>query len=140
VIGARDVEGRERLLRYVARPMVAGERVSELADGRIAWRRSIPGGRGETHRIHGAQGGERDEKSVGAKSSGRIDWATLMHRMWGWDVLACPMMRRADALHRRHQGARRDRAHPAHIPFEVTDPSRRPRNPRTSCRRLCTPW
>ena len=51
VIAARDVEGRERLLRYVARPMVAGERVSELADGRIAWRLKIPGGRGETHRI-----------------------------------------------------------------------------------------
>ena len=90
MIGARDVEGRERLLRYVARPMVAGERVSELADGRIAWRRSIPGGRGETHRINGAQGRERDEKPVGAKSSGRIDWATLMQRVWGWDVLACP--------------------------------------------------
>ena len=90
MIGARDVEGRERLLRCVARPMVASERVSELADGRIAWRRSIPGGRGETHRINGAQGCERDEKPVGAKSSGRIDWATLMQRVWGWDVLACP--------------------------------------------------
>ena len=156
----------EALPRYVARPMVVGERVSELADGRVAWRRSVPGGRGETHRImepmefmarlaalvppprrpllryHGvfaphspwrsvvvpsqsmvpracegtaaeaaettsatrerdaaaganddvwvAEGGERDEKPVGAKSSGRIDWATLMHRVWGWDVLACP--------------------------------------------------
>ncbi|MFO0610915.1 MAG: hypothetical protein U0324_47570, partial [Polyangiales bacterium] len=23
-------------------------------------------------------------------TAGRIDWATLMHRVWGWDVLACP--------------------------------------------------
>jgi hypothetical protein len=51
VIAARDVEGRERLLRDVARPMVVGEWVSELADGRIAWRLKIPGGSGETHRI-----------------------------------------------------------------------------------------
>ncbi len=33
MIAARNVEDRERLLRYVARPMVVGERVSELADG-----------------------------------------------------------------------------------------------------------
>ncbi|MFM7617628.1 MAG: transposase [Actinomycetes bacterium] len=166
VIGARDIEGRERLLRYVARPMVVGERVSELADGRIAWRLKVPGGRGETHRImepmefmarlaalvppprrplvryHGVfaphspwravvvpapsmvpracegaaagdteptnatrgsdaatganddvwttEGAEGDEKPASAKSSGRIDWATLMHRVWGWDVLKCP--------------------------------------------------
>ncbi|MFO0647286.1 MAG: transposase [Polyangiales bacterium] len=37
VLGARDLEGRER--------------VSELADGRIAWRLKVSGGRGETHRI-----------------------------------------------------------------------------------------
>ena len=24
------------------------------------------------------------------KLLGRIDWATLIHRVWGWDVLACP--------------------------------------------------
>ena len=105
MIGARDVEGRERLLRYVARTMVAGERVSELADGRIASRLKVPGGRGETHRNTEHRGGERDEKSVGAKSSGRIDRATLTERVWGRDVLACPMMRRADEVHRRHQGA-----------------------------------
>ena len=23
-------------------------------------------------------------------TAGRIDWATLMHPVWGWDVLACP--------------------------------------------------
>jgi hypothetical protein len=51
MIAARDVEGRERLLRYVARPMVVGERMRELADGRIAWRLKVPCGRGETHRI-----------------------------------------------------------------------------------------
>jgi hypothetical protein len=51
VIGARDAEGRERLLRYVARPAVALDRVSELPDGRVAWRLKQPGRRGETHRI-----------------------------------------------------------------------------------------
>ena len=51
VIGAKDAAGRERLLRYVARPAVALDRVSELPDGRIAWRLKQPGGRGETHRI-----------------------------------------------------------------------------------------
>ena len=24
------------------------------------------------------------------RTAGRIDWATLMHRVWGWNVLACP--------------------------------------------------
>ena len=24
------------------------------------------------------------------KRAGRIDWATLLHRVWGWDVLGCP--------------------------------------------------
>jgi len=51
VLGAKDAAGRERLLRYVARPAVALDRVSELPDGRIAWRLKQPGGRGETHRI-----------------------------------------------------------------------------------------
>ncbi len=27
---------------------------------------------------------------VRAKGADRIDWATLMHRVWGWDVLKCP--------------------------------------------------
>jgi len=166
MIAAHDVEGRERLLRYVARPIVVGERVSELADGRIAWRLKIPGGRGETHRImepmefmarlaarlppprrpllryHGvfaphspwrsvvvpsqamvpracegtaaeaaettrttresdaeaganddvwlAERGALDDKPARERSASRIDWATLMHRVWGWDVLACP--------------------------------------------------
>lgn len=51
VIGAQDVVGRERLLRYVARPAVAKERVTELPDGRVAYRLKLPGGRGETHRV-----------------------------------------------------------------------------------------
>ena len=46
-----DGAGRERLLRYTARPAVALDRVSELSDGRIAWRPKQPGGRGETHRF-----------------------------------------------------------------------------------------
>jgi len=51
VIGAKDGAGRERLLRYTARPAVALDRVSELPDGRVAWRLKQPGGRGEPHRI-----------------------------------------------------------------------------------------
>jgi Putative transposase len=51
VIGATDHEGRERMLRYVARPRVASGRVSELADGRVAWLLKAPGGREQTHRI-----------------------------------------------------------------------------------------
>ena len=69
-----------RLLRNMPWLMVVGERVSELADGRVAFRWSIPGGRGETHRII--------------------------------EPLEFVAMRPADALHRRHQGARRARAHP----------------------------
>lgn len=51
VIGAKDREGRERLLRYVARPAMVNERVTELPDGRVASRLKPPGGGGETHRI-----------------------------------------------------------------------------------------
>ena len=170
VIGATDHEGRERLLRYVARPTVASGRVSELADRRVAWLLKVPGGRGETHRImepmefmarlaapvpprrfplvgyHGVfapnspwriavvpppSGKDRRGACAGATASvggvgsvpqkgappaeagrttddpwmemapaaeaapgdqraGRMDWATLLHRVWGWDVLACP--------------------------------------------------
>ena len=172
-LGATDVEGRERLLRYVARPAVALERVSELPDGRIAYRVkwSKADGRGETHRLmtpmefmarlaalvppprhplvryHGvfapnspwramivpgprrrepvcdapgvqregevredagrvgaAGGGDVDIGSAGAvevptteptvegrgATGTRIDWATLLHRVWGVDVLSCP--------------------------------------------------
>ncbi len=31
-----------------------------------------------------------DGPPVRTRLLGRIDWATLMHRVWGWDVLACP--------------------------------------------------
>ncbi len=51
VIGAKDRDGLERLLRYMARPAVVLERVSELDDGRVAWKLKMPGSRGETHRI-----------------------------------------------------------------------------------------
>lgn len=44
VIGATDHEGRERLLRHLARPTVASGRVSELADGRFACRLTVPAG------------------------------------------------------------------------------------------------
>ena len=170
VIGARDVVGRERLLRYVARPAVVNERVSELPDGRVAYRLKQSGGRGETHRVmeplefmarlaalvppprhplvryHGvfapnspwrgavvpaappaAQGcpasGEPPRRASGEgppqavplgtaqrrpdggdvfsvadgvvlakrpRPTTRIDWATLLHRVWGVDALKCP--------------------------------------------------
>jgi hypothetical protein len=57
------------LLRYVARPMVVGERVSELADGRIAWRLKVPGGRSETHRINGADGVHGASRGAGAAAA-----------------------------------------------------------------------
>lgn len=28
--------------------------------------------------------------SAAVLKPGRMDWATLMHRVWGWDVLRCP--------------------------------------------------
>ncbi len=51
VIAAKDRDGLERLLRYMARPAVVLDRVSELEDGRVAWKLKMPGSRGETHRI-----------------------------------------------------------------------------------------
>ena len=163
------------------RPAVASGRVSELADGRVAWQLKVPGGRGETHRImepmefmarlsalvppprfplvryHGVfapnspwrvavvplrsasavvkacatlAARARDGKDAtetpatttatatttttttarveatgddgwmwrpnsaappaAVRTPGRMDWATLMHRVWGWDVLGCP--------------------------------------------------
>ena len=37
-----------------------------------------------------AEVGEGDVSPASTTSSARIDWATLMHRVWGWDVLKCP--------------------------------------------------
>ena len=37
-----------------------------------------------------AERGAVDHKPARARSASRIEWATLMHRVWGWDVLACP--------------------------------------------------
>jgi cell division septation protein DedD len=171
VLGARDGVGRERLMRYVARPAVVNERVTGLPDGRVAYRLKHCGGRGETHRImepmefmarlaalvppprhplvryHGVfapnspwrgavvpaapASQERvcatprprpaaaenprsaaaeatrpaDPRHVDAdvfsvpevavptkppRATTRIDWATLLHRVWGVDALQCP--------------------------------------------------
>jgi len=49
-IEADDDEGRERLVRYCARPCFALDRLSLLPDGRIAYRVKY-GGRGGTHRV-----------------------------------------------------------------------------------------
>ncbi|MFO0562404.1 MAG: transposase [Polyangiales bacterium] len=164
VIGASDHEGRERLLRYVSRPAVVKDRVTELADGRVAYRLKQPGGRGETHRVmepmefmarlaalvppprhplvryHGvfapnspwragvvptppdaeaacaapskstiessenrpSRSGEASSDPVDSKGDAtsdeppreravklRIDWATLLHRVWQVDALVC---------------------------------------------------
>jgi hypothetical protein len=50
-IRAGDPAGREILLRYCARPALSLERLSVLADGRIAYRTKYPGRSGKTHRI-----------------------------------------------------------------------------------------
>ena len=49
-IAADDDEGRERLVRYCARPPFALGRIEELKDGRIAYRMKTPR-RGSTHRV-----------------------------------------------------------------------------------------
>ena len=50
VVSASDREGRERLLRYCARPPLSLERLSVLRDGRIAYAIRKPWGN-ETHRV-----------------------------------------------------------------------------------------
>jgi Putative transposase len=49
-IAKDDDEGRERLVRYCARPPFALERIDVLRDGRIAYRMKTPR-RGNTHRV-----------------------------------------------------------------------------------------
>ena len=48
---AGDAEGRERLLRYCARPPLSLERLSILPDGRIAYLTKYPGRGRKTHRV-----------------------------------------------------------------------------------------
>ncbi len=50
VVSASDRDGRERLLRYCARPPLSLERLSVLGDGRIAYAIRKPWGN-ETHRV-----------------------------------------------------------------------------------------
>ena len=50
VLSASDRNGRERLLRYCARPLLSLERLSVLGDGRIAYAIRKPRG-SETHRV-----------------------------------------------------------------------------------------
>jgi hypothetical protein len=50
-IAAGDYEGRERLFRYGLRPCLALERLSLLADGRVAYRVKAPRNARATHRI-----------------------------------------------------------------------------------------
>ena len=50
VIGSDDRQGRERLLRYCARPPLSLERLSVLPDGRVAYELRRPWGR-QTHRV-----------------------------------------------------------------------------------------
>jgi Putative transposase/Transposase zinc-binding domain len=49
-VAAQDREGRERLFRYCARPPLSLERLSVLADGRVAYRIKNPRGQ-QTHRV-----------------------------------------------------------------------------------------
>ena len=48
-VDAHDVDGRERLCRYVTRPAFASEQVTETKDGRIAFQLPKPRRSGETH-------------------------------------------------------------------------------------------
>ena len=50
VVSASDHEGRERLLRYCARPALSLERLTRLPDGRVAYALRKPWGR-QTHRV-----------------------------------------------------------------------------------------
>jgi hypothetical protein len=50
IVSASDHEGRERLLRYCARPALSLERLTRLADGRVAYALRKPWGR-QTHRV-----------------------------------------------------------------------------------------
>ena len=50
-IAAWDRDGRERLLRYGARPPFSLARISLLPDGRVAYRTKYPGPNGHTHRV-----------------------------------------------------------------------------------------
>jgi hypothetical protein len=50
-ISAGDAEGRERLIRYCARPALSLERLSIVRDGRIAYLTKYPGRGGKTHRV-----------------------------------------------------------------------------------------
>jgi hypothetical protein len=49
-IAAGDDQGRERLVRYCARPPFALERIEEMKDGRVAYRMKTPR-RGSSHRV-----------------------------------------------------------------------------------------
>src|SRR6187402_1515674 len=49
-IAADDDQGRERLVRYCARPPFALDRIEGLADGRVAYLLKVPR-RGRTHRV-----------------------------------------------------------------------------------------
>jgi hypothetical protein len=75
VIGAKDGAGRERLLRYTARPAVALDRVSELSDGRIAWRLKQPErarGDASDYGADGVHGAPRGAGPATAASAGAL--------------------------------------------------------------------
>jgi hypothetical protein len=50
-IRAEDRKGLERLVRYVARPPIAADRLSELPDGRLSFQLKTPWRNGTTHVI-----------------------------------------------------------------------------------------
>jgi hypothetical protein len=110
-IGADDDAGRERLLRYCARPPFAVDRIEELPDGRSAYAVKTPR-RGATHRVmtpmefmgrlailvpppffplvryHGVW--QRLLEGELCATSSRVEWAILLQRTFGVDALRCP--------------------------------------------------
>ncbi|WP_437295908.1 transposase [Sorangium sp. So ce426] len=112
-----DDEGRERLVRYCARPCFALERLSILRDGRVAYQVKYPRRKG-THRVmtpivffarlaalvrpprhplvryHGVLAPHAKQRSLVdgllLATSPRVEWAKLLRRTYAVDVLACP--------------------------------------------------
>ncbi len=117
-VRAGDREGLEKLCRYGARPPGRIERMSLLPDGRVAYLLRKPRGNGATHLVldpvhflarmpkkrrkkkeadvtaaqEPAPSSPRTSLGAGiVKPVGaRIDWASLLRRIYLEDVLACP--------------------------------------------------
>jgi len=95
-VPTRDRRRLERLCRYVARPPVATERLSRMADGRLLYRLKHRWRDGTTHVVFEPQ--ELVEKLAALVPPPRfhrirprrLPWADLLRRVFAVDVLECP--------------------------------------------------